>query len=78
MGERDLLATLREVRDDMIADLMDRLRTGKINARNFDSQRESKFKRAKAAKAALAKVVRSVGARGMEHVRDELRRQADG
>lgn len=75
VGERDVLAVLRETRIDMIADLLKRLSAGKITARNLDGIRRSKFKGMKGALGALGAALTSVGEAGMGHVTDELDRQ---
>lgn len=75
MGERDILLVLRETRVAMVADLMNRLAEGKITKRNMDSQRRSAFKQARKSRAAVKRVLRGVGQKGMQHVTEELERQ---
>jgi len=75
VGERDILAVLRETRAAMVADLMKRLQNGKINRRSIDTQRRSKFRGFKKAHADLERVLSEVGEAGMSHVEDELERQ---
>ena len=77
MGERDILLVLRETRVAMVADLMGRLKEGKITKRNLDGQRRSAFKQVRQSRAALKKVLRAVGEKGMQHVTDELERQKE-
>lgn len=75
LGERDILTVLRGVKRDMIEEVMRRLRAGKIEPRNLESQRRSKFRGQAKAENALREVFREVGRRGVEHVDDELKRQ---
>ena len=75
MGERDIHAVLRTARSAMVDDLMQRLRDGKITTRNLGGQRRSLFKRGRKARNELGRVLHTVGAKGIEHVSDELERQ---
>lgn len=69
-----MLGVLRELRDEMIADLMARLRAGKINARNLESQQRSKFRKFSVAKARVGKVLGQVGRAGRSHAAEEIQR----
>ncbi len=70
-----MLAVLRVVRTEMIEDLMQRLRDGKITAEFLETQRLRGFKGRRRAKADLRRVFRTIGKQGIEHVSDELTRQ---
>jgi len=74
-GERDVLQVLRSVRRSMIDDLMGRLRSGKITARNLDGQRRSKFRGHKRAHTELLDTLIEVGDTGATHVDQELKNQ---
>lgn len=75
VGEQDIRTTLRSIGRDMKAELMGRLKAGKINTRNLESQRRSKFRKAAKSKETLLKDIERVGRQGMAHVKEELRRQ---
>ena len=72
VGQRDVHNELRRVRSEMTADLLQRLRDGKITARNLEGQRRSAFRGARTARAQLGRVLRGVGEKGMTHVASEL------
>ncbi len=76
-GERDVLQVARVTRRAMIDDLMGRLRSGKINLRNLESQRRSLFRGRKKAHAQFVRVLGGIADDGMDQVVDELARQAD-
>ncbi len=75
VGERDILLVLQQTRVAMVADLMARLKAGKITRRNIKTQRRSGFKQTRRAEADLKRVLRGVGQTGMRHVTEELERQ---
>ena len=58
----------------MIAELMQRLKDGKITARNLESQRRSAFKGGRKAHKQLVGTLSWVGVEGMQHVSEELTR----
>jgi hypothetical protein len=58
----------------MVDELMGRLRDGKIEARNLESQRRSAFRGGRKARNRLSRVLRDVGNEGMGHVEEELER----
>lgn len=58
----------------MIADLMARLRAGKITARNLESQQRSLFRKNASAVERIAKALGSTGKLGRQHAADELAR----
>lgn len=74
-GEQDIKTALRRIRQDMIGDLMGRLRNGKISKRNIESQRRSKFRQFKRSQSVLAAELDRVGERGMDHAKDEIKKQ---
>jgi len=59
----------------MIADLMGRLRAGKITTGNLHGQQRSAFRRAGRSRSALVRVFREIGEKGSAHVDAELERQ---
>ena len=75
IGERDILTELRAAHRNMIADLLTRLRAGKVTIRNIEGQRRSAFKGARGARARIKRALQRVGGDGMQHVLDELERQ---
>ncbi len=74
-GEQNALQVLRVMRDDMIHELMGRLRTGKIEPRNLESQRRSAYRGRAKAQARLLEVYQGAGKTGQSHVGEELKRQ---
>ena len=78
MGERDCLLELQLFRDDMIEDLMQRLRDGKIIPRNLNTQQRSNWRGMRRGRAAFSKVLVATGRKGIGHVGEELKRQRDG
>ena len=58
----------------MIAELMQRLKAGKITARNLESQRRSAFKGGRKAHKQLVETLSGVGVEGMGHVVEEIER----
>lgn len=78
VGEGALFASLRRAQRAAIDELVGRARSGKISRRNVDGLRRSKFRGAPAARADLAAVIRTVSRAGIEHVDQELGRQARG
>ena len=58
----------------MIAELMQRLKDGKITARNLESQRRSAFRGGRKAHKQLVETLTGVGVEGMGHVVEELER----
>jgi len=75
VGSNDLHQELRVIRDDMIRDLMGRLRAGKISSRSLGSMRQSRFRGDGRAIVRVQTVMRRVGDQGQEHAEMELRRQ---
>ncbi len=78
VGAQDATQVLRVVRDDMIRDLMGRLRTGKISPRSLGSMRQSRFRGDSRAVARLSSVLSRVGETGQQHALEELKRQEGG
>jgi len=74
VGERDVLLELRETRRVMIEELMQRLKDGKITARNLESQRRSAFRGGRKARNRVRRVLVETGNAGMGHVLEELSR----
>ena len=74
VGERDVLAVVRETRAAMVEDLMGRLREGKVNRRNLESQRRSAFKGGRGARSAMRRALRGTAEVGFEHVAAEVER----
>jgi hypothetical protein len=59
----------------MTEELMGRLRAGKIDRRNLESQRRSAFRGARAARADVKSVVLEIGRAAFGHVASELEAQ---
>lgn len=74
-GERDCLTVLRSGHRGMIDDLMGRLSAGKINPRNIESQRASKYRGRKQLQRDLLEVFGEVGEAGWDAVRGEVEAQ---
>ena len=77
VGERDALVLLREIAAGMQADLLERLRSGKIDARNVESQGRSRYRSHKKARGQVAEMLARVGAIGAVDVKMELDRQEE-
>jgi len=77
IGEQDILIVLRKTHLAMIAELMSRLRAGKISTRNIESQRRSAFRGRKKAGTALLRAITRVGAAGWNEVAEEIERQSE-
>ena len=75
VGERDVMAVLREARATMTADLMQRLRDGKVTARNLDGLRRSNPKGKRRMMSQLRGTLTGIGERGFVHVQSELEAQ---
>jgi len=77
-GGNDVHQDLRVIRDDMIRDLMFRLRSGKVTTRNAEGLRRSKFRGSSRATSRLVETLRRIGENGAEHVSEEIRRPGRG
>lgn len=72
VGETEAQGALLREHNAMIADLMGRLRAGKISRRSLESQGRSQFKGARRARRQLAVLFREIGKRGITHVDSEI------
>lgn len=75
VGERDVLAVLRKIRQSMQDEIVGRVRSGVITTRSIESQRRSRFRGTKKAKADLSAEVRKIADAGREHVQSEIEKQ---
>jgi hypothetical protein len=76
-GDRDLLLVLRDTHWRMLEEIMRRVASGKINARNLESQRRSKFRGVEKASQAITKALEDVGERGSDHASQEITSQTE-
>jgi len=77
VGESDMMLVLRDVHWRMLEEIMRRVADGKIDTRNIESQRRSKFRGTEKALELVQRTLRKVADRGADHAEQELKSQRE-